>query len=315
MSLGSSSDEPGHAPVLLDEVIELIRPKPDGVYVDCTLGGAGHASAILDAAGRGALLIGLDRDPGAIERGVKRLARYGGGVELHNCRFEEIKKPLAGRLADGILIDLGVSSFMLDDAARGFSFQREGPLDMRMDPRGGRTAADIVNTASELELIRIFREYGEERLAGRIARMIIRRRAEKPFETTTGLAQIAAAAYPKGKQRIHPATRMFQALRIAVNGELDHLEQALLDAIASLKPEGRLVVISFHSLEDRIVKHTFVRLARGCVCPPKSPICICGHKAEVSLLTRRPITASEAETDKNPRARSAMLRAVKREAA
>ena len=315
MSLESSSDGPGHAPVLLDEVIELIRPKPDGVYVDCTLGGAGHASAILDAAGSGAFLIGLDRDPGAIERGGKRLARFGGGVELHNCRFEDLKDPLAGRLADGILIDLGVSSFMLDDAARGFSFQRGGPLDMRMDPRGGRTAADIVNNASEGELIRIFREYGEERLAGRIARMIVRRRAEKPFETTTDLAQVAVAAYPKGMQRIHPATRMFQALRIAVNGELERLEQGLLDAIDSLKPEGRLVVISFHSLEDRIVKHTFVRLARGCLCPPKSPICICGHKAEVSLLTRRPITASEAETDKNPRARSAMLRAVKREAA
>ncbi|MBI5636443.1 MAG: 16S rRNA (cytosine(1402)-N(4))-methyltransferase RsmH [Nitrospinae bacterium] len=315
MNSGSSSDEPGHAPVLRDEVIELIRPKPGGVYVDCTLGGAGHASAILEAAGSGATLIGLDRDPGAIERSGKRLARYGGGVELHNCRFEDLKVPLAGRLADGILIDLGVSSFMLDDAARGFSFQREGPLDMRMNPREGRTAADIVNAAGERELARIFREYGEERLAARIARMIVRRRAEKPFETTLDLAQVAVAAYPKGRQRIHPATRMFQALRIAVNGELEHLEQALLDAVSALKPGGRLAVISFHSLEDRIVKHTFARLARGCICPPKTPVCICGHKADAALLTRRPITAGEAETDKNPRARSAMLRAVQREAA
>lgn len=315
MNSGSSSDEPGHAPVLLDEVIELIRPKPGGVYVDCTLGGAGHASAILEAAGSGAILIGLDRDPGAIERSGKRLARYGGGVELHNCRFEGMKGPLAGRLADGILIDLGVSSFMLDDAARGFSFQREGPLDMRMNPRGGRTAADIVNTASERELARIFREYGEERLAGRLARMIVHRRAEKPFETTLDLAHVAVAAYPKGRQRIHPATRMFQALRIAVNGELEHLEQALLDAVSALKPGGRLAVISFHSLEDRIVKHTFARLAKGCLCPPKTPVCICGHKADAALLTRRPVTAGEAETDRNPRARSAMLRAVQREAA
>ncbi len=315
MNSGSSSEKPGHAPVLLDEVVELIRPRPDGVYVDCTLGGAGHASAILDAAGRGAFLIGLDRDPGAIERSGKRLARYGGGVELHNCRFEDLKGALAGRRADGILIDLGVSSFMLDDAARGFSFQREGPLDMRMDPREGRTAADIVNTADERELSRIFREYGEERFAGKIARMIVRRRGEKPFETTTDLSQVAAAAYPKGKQRIHPATRIFQALRIAVNGELERLEQTLLDAIASLKPGGRLIVISFHSLEDRIVKHTFMRLAKGCICPPKTPVCICGHKATVSLVNRRPITAGEAETDNNPRARSAMLRAVEREAA
>ena len=315
MNSGSSRDVPGHAPVLLDEVIGLIRPKPDGVYVDCTLGGAGHASAILDAAGSGAVLIGLDRDPDAIERGGKRLARFGGRVELHNCRFEDLKAPLAGRAVDGILIDLGVSSFMLDEAARGFSFQREGPLDMRMDPRGGRTAADIVNMAGERELVRIFREYGDERFAGKIARMIVRRRAEKPFETTVDLAQVAVAAYPKGKQRIHPATRMFQALRIAVNGELERLEQTLLDAVAALKPGGRLAVISFHSLEDRIVKHTFARLAKSCVCPPKTPVCICGHKAEVSLLTRRPVTAGEAETENNPRARSAMLRAVVKEAA
>ncbi len=311
----SGSSKPGHEPVLLREVVELIGPKPGGVLVDCTLGGAGHAEALLHAAGEGAILIGLDRDPDAVERSGKRLARFGGRVEVHNVRFEELKGALAGRKADGILIDLGVSSFMLDDAARGFSFMQDGPLDMRMDRRESRTVADIVNLADERELARIFRDYGEENHAKRIARMIVRRRAEKPFTTTADLAELAVAAYPKGKQRIHPATRIFQALRIALNGELERLERALHDAVDSLKPGGRLAVIAFHSLEDRIVKRTFARLAQGCICPPKTPICICGHKPEVKLLTRKPVVAGEAEIERNPRSRSALLRAVRKEAA
>lgn len=314
MSLESCNGDFRHEPVLLDEVIELLAPHPGGLYVDCTLGGCGHAAAIMRAGA--ALLVGLDRDPDALKRGERRLVGFGGRFELHNERFENLKGCLGDREADGILIDLGVSSFMLDDASRGFSFRADGPLDMRMDRRQALTAADIVNGSDEGELVRIFHQYGEERYARRIARMIVRARTDKPFSGTLELARIAEAAVPaRERGRIHPATRIFMALRIAVNGELEGLEGALVNAVGSLKPGGRLAVISFHSLEDRIVKRTFARLAKGCVCPPKSPVCVCGRRAQVKPVTRKPVTATEAEMARNPRSRSALLRVVEKEAA
>jgi 16S rRNA (cytosine1402-N4)-methyltransferase len=304
--------EVGHEPVLLEEVLRALGPKPDGLYLDCTIGGAGHAEAILKMAGGGSHLVGIDRDAQAIERGGERLKNFGGRAELHHGRFEDMKTVLAGRKPDGILMDLGVSSFMLDDASRGFSFRFDAPLDMRMDRNQPLTAAEIVNTWPEAELVRIFRQYGEERLAPRIARRIIR---EREITSTHQLAELVATVYPKGKQRIHPATRVFMALRIAVNGELDDLDEALSSAAGSLAEGGRLAVISFHSLEDRIVKRAFVRLSTGCVCPPRMPICTCGKKALMKLVTKRPIAPSEEETARNPRSRSALLRVVEKAAA
>jgi len=315
MSSGSSDDGLRHEPVLLGEVLRVLDPRPGGLYVDCTLGGAGHAEAILTKAGESARLVGIDRDAQALERSGKRLGAFGGRVELHCERFENLGTVLAGRKADGILMDLGVSSFMLDDPSRGFSFRADGPLDMRMDRAQGLTAADIVNSWSVDELATVFREFGEERHAGRVARRIVQERDRAAITTTLRLAEIVSSVVPKGKSRIHPATRVFMALRIAVNGELERLEEALLAAIDSLVSGGRLAVITFHSLEDRIVKRTFARLAKGCVCPPKLPICVCGKKAHVKPITKKPIMPSEAETERNPRARSAQLRAVQKEAA
>ncbi|MBI5177823.1 MAG: 16S rRNA (cytosine(1402)-N(4))-methyltransferase RsmH [Nitrospinae bacterium] len=316
MSLGSSNDEAiRHEPVLLGDVLRVLDPRPGGLYVDCTLGGAGHAAAILEKAGEGARLIGLDRDAQALERSGKRLGAFGGRVELHCERFENIGAVLAGRMPDGILMDLGVSSFMLDDPARGFSFRADGPLDMRMDRSQELTAATIVNTWSAEELATVFRTFGEERHAGRVARRIVREREKEAIVTTLRLADIVSSVVPKGKFRIHPATRVFMALRIAVNGELDRLEEALLTAVDLLVPGGRLAVITFHSLEDRIVKQTFARLAKGCVCPPRLPVCVCGKKARVKPVTKKPVGPTDEETARNPRARSAFLRAVQKEAA
>jgi len=315
MNSESCKDGYRHEPVLLEEVLRGLNPRPGGLYLDCTLGGAGHAEAILKAAGDGARLIGIDRDAQALKRSGKRLEPFRGGVELYCDRFENMKPVLAGRTPDGILIDLGVSSFMLDDPARGFSFRLDGPLDMRMDRSQSLTAADIVNTWSVEELTFIFREYGEERHSGRVARRIAAERDNAPFTTTTQLSTAVSSVIPKGKQKIHPATRVFLALRIAVNGELEKLEDAILSAVDSLAPGGRLAVISFHSLEDRIVKRTFARLAKGCICPPKMPICICGKTASVKAITKKPITAGDEELARNPRARSALLRVVEKEAA
>jgi 16S rRNA (cytosine1402-N4)-methyltransferase len=306
-----------HLPVLPDEVLALLDPTPGGIYLDGTVGGGGHARLILEASSPDGRLIGLDRDPSALRRTAEVLAPYGDRAVLRHRNFSEA----AGVLAelgidglDGMLLDLGVSSHQLDEASRGFSFRGEAPLDMRMDPTAGPTAADLVNTASAEELTRIFREYGEERFAGRIARRIVQLRQQHPLTTTRQLAELVREAVPGGKvpARIHPATRVFQALRIHVNQELEHVSRGLAGAVDLLKPGGRLAVISFHSLEDRIVKRFFQEEARGCICPPRLPVCVCNHQPRLELLTRKGVRASEAEVEANPRARSAVLRAVRR---
>lgn len=310
----------GHIPVLLDEVLAYLDPAPGGRYLDATLGGGGHARALLAKAGSDGLLVGIDRDPEARQRAAQRLAELPGQVRILAGRHEELDRLLAeaGLEAlrfDGILFDLGISSFQVDDAGRGFTYQDpQAPLDMRMDPAQPTTAAELLNRLSVHELARIFKEYGEERWAARIARFVVGRRERAPFQTAGELVEVVKAAVPASARRRggHPARRVFQALRIAVNHELDELEEALRAAVRRLRPGGRLVVISFHSLEDRIVKHTFQDLAQGCICPPGLPVCACGRVPQVRLLTRSPITPSEAEEARNPRARSARMRAVAR---
>ena len=312
MNLESYNEEIGHKPVLLKEVLDVLKPKPGGLYLDCTLGGAGHAEAILEKAGGEAKIICLDRDKEALRRGGDKLRRFGDKVELHFGRFEEMKDVLAGRRPDGILMDLGVSSFMLDQPSRGFSFRLDGPLDMRMDQTQELTAWEIVNKWPESELARVFREYGEERHAGRIARRVVDARE---ISSTAELASVVSSVARGGNRKIHPATRVFMALRIAVNGELEGLGAALLSAVDSLPVGGRLAVITFHSLEDRIVKRAFARLASGCVCPPRLPVCVCGKQREVTQVLRKPAAPSPDELAENPRARSALLRAVEKTAA
>lgn len=310
----------GHVPVLLDEVLAILDPTPGGRYLDATLGGGGHAAAILAQAGPEGLLVGIDRDPYARERAAQRLASLPGRVEILAGRHEELDRLLdeAGLEAlrfDGILFDLGISSFQVDDPRRGFTYHDpQAPLDMRMDPSQPTTAADLVNRLSVHELARIFKEYGEERWAARIARFVVERRAREPLQTAGDLVEVVKAAVPAAARRKggHPARRIFQALRIAVNRELEGLADGLRAAVERLRPGGRLVVISFHSLEDRIVKRTFQDLAQGCTCPPGLPMCACGQVPQVELLTRSPIVPSETEVARNPRARSARLRAVAR---
>jgi len=302
-----------HEPVLLEEVLQLLRPREGGVYLDCTLGGGGHAEALLEKGGATARLIGMDRDKAALERCSERLKPFWGRVDLINDRFENLAGVLSGTRVDGILMDLGVSSFMFDDPSRGFSLVKDGPLDMRMDRSQSLTAEKIVNTYSERELSRIFRGYGEERYANRIARRIALERAKKPITRTLELAQIVMDAVPHSKRmRIHPATRVFMALRIEVNGELERLESAVRSAVEHLNPGGRLAVIAFHSLEDRIIKRTFASMAKGCVCPPHVPVCVCGKKPVVKLVTRKAIKPGSAEMSRNPRSRSARLRCAER---
>lgn len=297
-----------HLPVLFDETLEWLQPRRGGVYLDGTLGGAGHARKILEAIGPEGRLLGVDRDPEALEVVRRRLDAP--NVTLWQATFEQA---LSGELPplDGILLDLGVSSYQLDTARRGFSFMKSGPLDMRMDTTRDTTAADLVNTADERELADIFWRYGEERFSRPIARAIVKRRSSKPFTETLDLAETIARVLPRSKG-IHPATRTFQALRIAVNDELGTIERSLPLAIERLKPGGRLVVISFHSLEDRIVKNALRDFARGCICPPRAPLCVCGKKPLAKVLTSKPITANERELALNPRARSAKLRAAER---
>ncbi|MCK4536388.1 MAG: 16S rRNA (cytosine(1402)-N(4))-methyltransferase RsmH [Desulfuromonadales bacterium] len=306
-----------HVPVLPGEVMTYLDPRAGGVYLDGTLGGGGHARMVLEATRPDGRLIGLDQDPQALAAAGENLAEFGARAVLRRGSFDDLSAHLTELgidQVDGILLDIGVSSYQLDTAERGFSFRENGPLDMRMDPDGPQTAADVLAESDVETMRRIFREYGEERWAGRIAREIARTRVDQPLTTTLQLADLISRVVPGGRvpQRIHPATRVFQALRIYVNQELNRLRAGLDAALEVLKPGGRLVVISFHSLEDRIVKHRFRDAAIDCICPPRLPVCSCDQQATVKVLTRRGVRASEEEIAENPRARSAVLRAVER---
>lgn len=305
-----------HKPVLLTECLEGLRIRPDGVYVDGTLGGGGHSSEIARRLTTGTL-IGIDRDMDAIraaEARVREATPPGAAFRALHGNFHDAKALLqsAGiEKIDGALLDLGVSSYQLDNRARGFSYQADAPLDMRMDASQPFSARELVNEWPEKDIARVIREYGEENWAAQIARVLCDRRKRAPIETTLQLVDVIDAAIPKkvrARDGSHPARRTFQALRIAVNDELKPLEQALDDFASLLKPGGRLCVIAFHSLEDRVVKTTFHRLANPCTCPPSFPVCVCGKTPTVRLITRKPITASETELEENPRARSATLR-------
>lgn len=306
-----------HIPVMPTEVLSYLVPKPGGIYLDGTVGGGGHAELVLEASAPDGLLIGLDRDAEALAAARKRLAPFGSRARLFHRNFADLEALLAEigiAGIDGFLLDLGVSSRQLDAGERGFSFQQDAPLDMRMDATSGETAAELVNRLPEEELTRIIRKYGEERWAKRIAAFIVRARGEAAIETTWQLADLIKGAIPRGawEERIHPATRTFQALRIAVNDELGSLERGLDAAFRLLNRGGRGVVISFHSLEDRIVKNTFRGLAQGCRCPKDFPRCVCGNIPQVRILTGKPVMAGEGELKDNPRARSAKLRAVEK---
>ena len=302
-----------HKSVLIQEIIEALQPHSNGIYIDATVGAGGHATALLKASAPDGQLFGLDQDQSALEIATRQLAQFGHRVHLFHANFErlaQVAKDHQIPKADGLLLDLGVSSMQLDQPERGFSFQTDGPLDMRMDTTTGPTAADLVNRLPEDELANLIYRYGEERQSRRIARAIVKAR---PIERTVELAQVVAKASRPGRSgqaKIHPATRTFQALRIATNDELGALERALPQAIECLKPGGRLAVISFHSLEDRIVKQYFKQESQDCICPPEQPVCICRHKATIDIITKRPITSSLSEIDENPRARSAKLRVV-----
>ncbi len=302
-----------HLPVLTREVVELITPAAPGLLVDATVGLGGHAEALLQAS-PGFRLVGLDRDPRALARAGERLRGFSDRVQLVEETFEQLPAVLEGLgnpAPVAILADLGCSSLQLDTAERGFSFRADGPLDMRMGA-DGPTAADLLATAEWGELVRILRDYGEERRARAIARAIVRRREEAPLRTTGELSRLVLAVIGEGKGRIHPATRTFQALRIAVNDELGQLETFLEPAARALQPGGRIAVIAFHSLEDRIVKHTLRRLQGRCVCPPDFPECRCNPRPVVRVLTSSPIRPDEDEVERNPRARSARLRVAER---
>ncbi len=301
-----------HVSVLLQECIDGLNIRPDGIYVDGTLGGAGHSSQIAKhlVSGR---LIGIDRDPVALQAAGKRLEPYKANVTLCHSNFSEMANVLAELNisgVDGILLDLGVSSPQLDDGERGFSYMADAPLDMRMNNQDSLTAHTVVNTWSQEELKRILYTYGEERYAPQIAAAICRRREQSTIETTFDLCDVIRSAMPPAalREKQHPAKRSFQAIRIAVNDELAAVEKIMQDAIGLLNPGGRLVIITFHSLEDRIVKNGMALAAKGCTCPPNFPVCVCGKKPQVRILTRKPITASDRELADNPRSRSAKLR-------
>lgn len=301
-----------HISVLLDECIEGLNIKPDGIYVDGTLGGAGHSSQIAARLTTG-MLIGIDRDTVALKAAGERLAPYGDRVKLVHSNFCEIKQVLDDLGidgVDGILLDLGVSSPQLDDGERGFSYMADAPLDMRMNRQDALNAYTVVNTWPQEELKRILYDYGEERYAPQIAGAICRRRQDRPIETTLELVDVIRSAMPPAalREKQHPAKRSFQAIRIAVNDELGSVEKVMKDAIPCLNPGGRLAIITFHSLEDRIVKSGMNAASKGCTCPPNFPVCVCGKKPKVKLISRKPITSTQEELERNPRARSAKLR-------
>lgn len=308
----------GHRPVLLHQLIESLQPRPGQVVVDGTLGAGGVTAALLERVSPGGRVVAIDRDPMAIERARRRFASAGDALLLVHDDVANLVAILERHglgPVDAVALDLGISSVQLDDPSRGFSFRLEGPLDMRLDPTsGGETAADIVNTRTEAELVRILREYGEERFAPRIAAAIVRQRDRRPITTTTDLRVLVERVVPRRywPRHIHPATRTFQALRIEVNRELESLERALQAAIQALRPGGRLGVVSFHSLEDTLVKNALHVAAQTCLCPPQQPLCTCAHRASLFLLSRKAIKASPAEVAANPRARSARLRVAEK---
>ena len=313
--------EAGHLPVMPDEVIATLAPAPGGLQIDATVGGGGHTERILEAASPDGRVLGLDADQAAIDRVGLRLAGFGDRLVLRRANFRELAAvaPAAGFGAvDGLFFDLGLSSFQLADRDRGFGFRAGGPLDMRFDTSRGVPAAELLETLDADALAALFRRYGEEPAAWRIAKAIVAARETAPVQTAEELAAIVERVVPvnpRVRRRTHPATRVFQALRIAVNEELDALEDGLAAAVDLLRPGGRLVVLSYHSLEDRIVKRFLAAERRGCVCAPEAPVCICGRTPRLRLVTRPSLTPTEAEIDANPRARSARLRAAERLAA
>ncbi len=303
-----------HVSVLLDECLEALNIKEDGTYVDCTLGGAGHTKEILKRL-KGGKLIGIDQDTDALNNAKEALKEYD-NVTLVHSNFEEIRKIIeehAPEGVDGILMDLGVSSYQLDEGERGFSYMKDAPLDMRMNREDDLTAYEVINSYEEEDIYRIIRDYGEENWAKRIAEFIVKARGEKPIETTLELVEIIKKAIPSKARREgpHPAKRTFQAIRIEVNRELTIIRNTMLDAVDGLKPEGRLAIITFHSLEDRIVKNTYKELMYPCTCPSNMP-CICGKTATVKILTKKPILPGELEIEENPRSRSAKLRVLEK---
>jgi 16S rRNA (cytosine1402-N4)-methyltransferase len=300
-----------HLPVLYQTIITALQPKPAGRYIDGTLGAGGHSAGLLAQSAPTGELLGLDLDPQALGLARQRLAEFGARAHIVEASYTEMvaqAAQLGWTEVDGILLDFGVSSMQLDTPERGFSFLHNGPLDMRFSPRADQSAADLVNTLSEAELAEIIFRYGEDRHARRIARLLV---AHRPLTTTRELADLLLKQFGK-RDRLHPATRTFQALRIAVNHELESVELVLPLALNLLKPGGRLAVISFHSLEDRLVKEFFRREGTDCLCPPRQPVCTCGHLASLRELNRKPLVADEAEVTHNPRARSAKLRLVEK---
>lgn len=301
-----------HRPVLYQETIEYLAPKSPGLYLDCTAGAGGHSEGILQASSPKGLLLALDLDSLAISLTKSRLAPFGERATIVQASYIDaarILQQIGWSALDGILMDLGVSSMQLDQQDRGFSFRYDAPLDMRFNPDKGPSAADLLNSLSEKDLADLIWRYGEERFSRRIARKIVENR---PLKTTFQLAELVRSASGASKGKIDPATRTFQAIRIAVNDELNVIEKAIPSLIALLKPKGRLAIISFHSLEDRLVKQAFKRESIDCLCPPEQLLCTCGHKASVKILTNKPITASEEEIEGNPRARSAKLRVLEK---
>ncbi len=303
----------GHYSVLLAETVDSLNIKPGGVYVDCTLGGAGHSARILEKMGGDGKLVGIDRDEYAIQKASQRLEKYKDNILLikgNFCDAPELLSENGIHKIDGVVADLGVSSFQLDNADRGFSYMHDAPLDMRMSRQDKLSAYDVVNGYEEKELSRIINLFGEERFASKIAYNICRTREKQPIKTTAELAEVVKNSIP-AKNRAdgpHPAKRTFQAIRIEVNGELDVIDKMILGLFPMLESGGRMAVITFHSLEDRIVKHTFAELAKGCECPPDFPVCVCGKKPQGVVVTKKPILPSEQELEENPRSRSAKLR-------
>jgi 16S rRNA (cytosine1402-N4)-methyltransferase len=313
---GEIASNPGdyfpHQPVLYQEIMDALSPRSGERYLDGTLGAGGHAEGILKASAPQGQLLGLDLDPEALRIASQRLSVFQNRIVIRHASYKEapaVLEEIGWESVQGIVLDLGVSSMQIDQPDRGFSFMEEGPLDMRFDPRRGPSAADLINTLSEAELADIIWEYGEERYSRRIARAIVR---ERPIRTTAQLADLVRSAVPGYEHQIHPATRTFQGLRIAVNRELDTIKEALPRLVSCLSPGGRIAVISFHSLEDRIVKRFFRKESKDCICPPEQPICTCEHQAALDILTRKPVRPQEEEINQNPRSRSARLRVAEK---